>query len=75
MLFKHIPSLILKTLELTYRVGKMAPSTRFFPHKHEDLNLISRTNITSLGMVVYACNPKAGKRETDKYLVLDGQSD
>lgn len=53
----------------------MTPSTRFFPHKHEDLNLISRTNITSLGMVVYACNPKAGKRETDKYLVLDGQSD
>lgn len=52
----------------------MAPSTRFFPQKHEDMNLISRTNLTSLSVVVCACNPRSEETETGRYLVFDGQS-
>lgn len=52
----------------------MAPSTRFFPYKHEDLNLISRTNIISSVVVVCVRYPRAGETETGRYLVLDGQS-
>lgn len=48
----------------------MAPSTRFFPYKHEDLNLISRTNIISSVVVVCAHYHRAGETETGRTLCL-----
>lgn len=61
-------------LERKIHKGVRGSVIMYLPHKHEDLNSVSRANESELGVVVCAYNPSSGRAVLTTGLASSGGS-